>query len=179
MNRKIDLQLGVDDLIAAYRANFASVSRRRAAIIPIAAALYTAGLVWMEGGASLITIFVIFILMIGAMYLGILLFRYLIRRFGIPRFAKRIYAQQADLRIPFQWEWDDDNFFAHSESGNSRYPWNSFHKWHRTSGMLLLYRSEVLFHFLPLRHEGALRAADDITARLTAHGIHEKKPKKS
>lgn len=105
----------------------------------------------------------------------ILLLQLFLRKWWVPRSAKRIYAQQADLRAPFTWRWDDNWFHVSNANGETRFPWGDFYQWLRTEDMLLLYRSQVMFHFLPIKDEKARLAADDIASCLNNAGVKVKK----
>lgn len=180
MNNSINIHHSEEDLIAAYRVNIAPMSRKRMAMIPLIAAIYMMLILFADGRLpSFFKAVLIFGSILVSLMIVVALLRFLIRRFWIPRFARRIYAQQADLRIPFHWAWDDDNFYTYSQNGDTRHPWTTFHNWRRTNDIPLLYRSEVLFHFLSLKTDEARQAADDILAHLIAHNIPEKTAKKS
>ncbi len=92
----------------------------------------------------------------------------------LPRFSKRVYAQQKDLRDDTEIAWDAEAFSVTSDSGQSRLAWDGFHGWKRTEDMLLLYRSEAMFNFVPLKDAAFVKAADEIVGHLQAAGVKAK-----
>jgi hypothetical protein len=59
----------------------------------------------------------------------------------------------------------------HLTIATSILPWNDFHGWQRTPGMMLLLLSEALFHIIPLRDVAAQQAADDMASHLDSAGV--------
>jgi len=86
--------------------------------------------------------------LIAALVLG----AFVIARFVVvPRQLSRVFTQQKDLSAPFEMNLSDQEFSMRNEFGESHLPWDSFVKWKEDKEMLLLYRSDVLFHMLPKR----------------------------
>jgi len=83
----------------------------------------------------------------------------IVRFVVVPRQLKRIFAQQKDLSSPFEMTLTDQEFTMRNEFGESHLPWDSFVKWREDKEMLLLYRSDVVFHMLPKR---LLRSDDEL-----------------
>jgi hypothetical protein len=98
-----------------------------------------------------------------------------VRLVWLPRYAKRVFAQQRDLQSPVKIEWTDTHFIASAETGTTRMAWADFYRWRRNESILLLYRSEALFNFVPLDSAEALVAADDMQRLMIAAGVSEKR----
>ena len=94
--------------------------------------------------------------LISALVLGLFV---IVRFVLMPRQLKRIFTQQKDLSAPFEMTLTDQEFAMRNEFGESHLPWDSFVKWREDKEMLLLYRSDVIFHMVPkrlLRGDGEL-----------------------
>jgi hypothetical protein len=117
--------------------------------------------------------------LIGAMLLWaffVLLIIIMITRYcWIPRFVRRVFAQQKDLQQTATIRWSDAAYETEIASGKISTPWSEFYMWQRGKGVLLLYRSEAMFNFLPTDGEEFSRAADAIQNHLVAAGVKEKK----
>lgn len=74
-----------------------------------------------------------------------------IRFIVTPRRIARLFKQQKDLSAPFVIELTDETSSSHNEFGEGCLPWGTFVKWEENEKLLLLYRSDVLFHMLPKR----------------------------
>jgi hypothetical protein len=116
---------------------------------------------------------------IGAMLLWalfvLLVIILIVRYWWIPRFTKRVFAQQKDLQQTATIRWNDAAYETEIASGKITTRWNEFHLWQRGEGMLLLYRSEAMFNFFPTQGEEFARAADAIQNHLVAAGVKEKR----
>lgn len=104
-----------------------------------------------------------------------LVIQWLTTKFWIPLFSRRIYRQQADLKLETRFEWDQEGFRAINSDGEGLNRWAAFHQWKRNSEMLLLYRSEVLFNFIPLSSPGSQNDGDEIVAFLRAANVPERR----
>jgi YcxB-like protein len=103
----------------------------------------------------------------------VLVFYGFMRFFWLPRFAKRVFAQQKELHENTEISWGPDGFTAANSTGRTTLPWADFHGWKRGKTMLLLYRSEAMFNFLPLAEPAYARAADEMIRHLRAAGVEE------
>jgi uncharacterized membrane protein YciS (DUF1049 family) len=112
--------------------------------------------------------------MIAWMLFILLLIKVIVRFWWMPRYTKRIYAQQNDLRQTTTTIWDEDSFKSHSETATVVTPWANFYQWRRGDGILLLNRSEAMFNFFPTTGEEFSQAADAIQNHLVAAGVKEK-----
>jgi hypothetical protein len=97
------------------------------------------------------------------------------RYWWMPRFVRRVYAQQRDLQQLSTIRWSEQGYETEIASGKNLMPWTDFYQWHRGQGMLLMYRSEAMFNFFPADTPEYSRAADEIQALLVAAGVKEKK----
>lgn len=89
----------------------------------------------------------------------------------LPRQLVRLFTQQKELSIPFQIEVSDEAFDFRNQYGSSHIPWEDFTKWKGDDAMLLLYRSDMLFHMIPRR---LFQQPDDeayLMAQLRSHAV--------
>jgi hypothetical protein len=97
-----------------------------------------------------------------------------VRFLWLPRYVRRVYAQQRDLREEIVIQWDDVRFSAQSASGHITVEWNDFYRWQRNNDVILLYRSEALLNFFPTHDPEFRAAADEVERLLTAAGVKER-----
>ncbi len=91
-----------------------------------------------------------------ALFLGVyVLFQFVL----IPRQLTRVFKQRKDLSAPFEMELTEQEFEIRNEFGVTHLPWKDFVKWKENGEMLLMYRSDTMFHLLPKR---LLPKTDDI-----------------
>jgi hypothetical protein len=163
------------DLLAAYRLAYPSLSSPRiigfiafGAVIGLA----IAGIdgfrnaresLIMIGAMTLWAIVVLFVIVVG------------VRLIWMPRYSRRIFTQQKDLQSPITLEWTDTHFITTAHGGRVEIAWTDFYRWRRNEAMLLLYRSEALFNFVPIGNPEAAKAADEMQALLEAAGVVKKK----
>lgn len=69
----------------------------------------------------------------------------------LPFRWKKTYNQQKVFHQALQYEFAKESFVALSEFGNSRLPWNMFHKWKEGKRMFLIYQPNASFHIIPKR----------------------------
>lgn len=117
---------------------------------------------------------IIIIVMLGWLVTVTLAIYFIVRFLWLPRFSKRIYAQQMDLRGEVDIVWDESGFTATNASGHANLPWADFYRWKRSETMLLLYRSEAMFNFVPLHDAAFVQAADEMVRHLQAAGVKAK-----
>lgn len=72
-------------------------------------------------------------------------------RWRVPVLARRIYAQQRDLHEALTVQADPEVLATQSEVGESRTPWSHYIRWVEDDEIILLYRSDALFQFIPKR----------------------------
>jgi hypothetical protein len=88
--------------------------------------------------------------LIGGAVSGAITFETL-RRFLIPRRARRLFAQQKNLRRPTVFHWDDHGLSWTSVQSSGTTPWTDYLKWRENEHMFLLYHSDLMFQMLPKR----------------------------
>lgn len=91
----------------------------------------------------------------------------------IPRLSRKAYAQQADLRRPMVYRWDDERFALTQTNGHWTRPWCEFVSWRRGEKVFLFYQSDYLFHLLPINVD-TIDAITAIHHHLVAHAVPEK-----
>lgn len=175
MNGQLDLQVSEADLLTAYRAHYPLFPKSRGAIGALFILLLGAGFaLWDSPADARHAAAWAGGLLFGMVFL-LLAIQLVMRGWWLPRFTRRIYAQQADLRTPYALRWDEDGLNIANANSTGDVAWGDFHQWLRTGAMLLIYRSEALFHIIPLHDALAGRAADAITALLEQAGVPQKR----
>lgn len=61
----------------------------------------------------------------------------------------KIYRQQKNLQIPYQFSWDNDSIYMKNEMGKVRIKWSDFTKLKQNKTLILLYHSDALFNIVP------------------------------
>jgi hypothetical protein len=172
---QFDVQVGEADLLAAYRAHYPLFPKVRIAIGALFVLLFGVGIALLDkpGDARFAAVFAGALLLLMAFLLVVI--QLAMRLWWMPRYTRRIYSQQVDLRTPFTISWDEERLSTVSTIGSGIATWGDFHRWLRTDDLLLIYRSEALFHIVPLHDIEAQSAADTIVARLKEAGVPEKR----
>jgi hypothetical protein len=98
----------------------------------------------------------------------------IVRYWWIPRFVRRIFAQQKDLQETATILWNETSYETEIASGKITTLWTEFYQWQRGESCLLLYRSEAMFNFFPTHEAAFVDAADTIQKHLVAAGVKEK-----
>jgi len=93
----------------------------------------------------------------------------------VPRLAKKIYRQQKDLRLETTTWWDDEKLYSSSEQGHSNLTFADMVKWRADDNIVLLYRSDQLFNFLPARIFKDPAHQDGLIRRLNDAGVSGEK----
>jgi len=175
VNDQLVIHVGEADLLTAYRAHYPVFPRNRIAIGALLVLLLGISLALLDGPADARH---------AAAYAGALLLwaallffvlQLAMRRWWMPRYTRRIYAQQVDLRTPYTLSWTEDRLTTVSANGSAHIAWGDFHRWLRTDTILLIYRSDALFHIVPLHGNDAQRAADAIVALLQKADVPQKR----
>tara|TARA_R110000824_G_scaffold55506_6_gene152870 strand:+ start:2872 stop:3405 length:534 start_codon:yes stop_codon:yes gene_type:complete len=73
------------------------------------------------------------------------------RNWSIPRYAKKIYKQQKDLRLEITTWWDVEKFYSNNAQTQSHFAFADIVKWRSDDKIFLIYHSDQLFNFLPTR----------------------------
>lgn len=137
-----------EDVVRAYRAHAASQVLGRKALVAT--------------GVTFILVAVILVslmpddpfgigLILTASVIGGAAYPLFMLRWYIPRIARRIYAQQQDLRSEIGVSVDAEALRARIATGDTRTPWSHFIRWREDAHVVLLYRSDLLFQFVPKR----------------------------
>ncbi|GAA0481320.1 hypothetical protein GCM10009096_24320 [Parasphingorhabdus litoris] len=69
----------------------------------------------------------------------------------VPRLAKKIYKQQKDLHLETTSWWDDEKLYSQNAQGQAQLTFGDMVKWRADDKIILLYRSDHMFNFLPAR----------------------------
>jgi hypothetical protein len=162
----------VEDLSAAYALNMSRTWRKSLTRLLPVGLLFAAVLAisFYDRGPRHVT----FVAAAMTIFVSLTLTIYAILRFiWLPRFSKRIYAQQMDLHEATEISWDAEGFTATNSLGRNTLPWANFHGWKRGDTMFLLFRSEAMFNFFPLTDPEFAAAADAMERLLLAAGVKE------
>ncbi|MGF7146619.1 signal transduction histidine kinase [Sphingomonas zeicaulis] len=162
----IDVQLREEDVVAAARAHFRLLLTRPAALIifGLIILLLGAGIV-INLAAGRQDFFPPGALAFVALMLALLWF------WTVPRTARRAYRQQAGLRYPVTYEWDEAQFRLRSQAGESRLAWSDIFAWHATPDLVLIYLSGNLYHLVPAHAFASTEERAGLERLLTGHGV--------
>ncbi|PKV14045.1 YcxB family protein [Xanthomonas prunicola] len=69
----------------------------------------------------------------------------LLHVWGLPRRIKRLHAQQASLRHPYTYAWDENGLEVTWADGHFRRPWSDYIRVRENDRVLLLYHNDRLF----------------------------------
>jgi hypothetical protein len=97
----------------------------------------------------------------------------------LPRRIARVFTQQKELSAPFEAAIDEAGFHFQNSYGNGRIPWEDFTKWKESKEILLLYRSDIMFHMLPKRLFQNQGEIDTVLERLREKGVPDARKSRS
>ncbi|GEM_PF-1009575 len=63
--------------------------------------------------------------------------------------CKKIYRQQRNLQLPYEFSWDSSGIEMKNEMGKGRIEWSDFVKFKESKKVILLYQSDALFNIVP------------------------------
>jgi hypothetical protein len=175
MSGQLSFRCSASELEAAHRAHLREISRVRLVVLVFFGVSVGILISWMDGFRSLNTTLTYVAIMLAWLLVVMTVIIVGFRWFWLKRFSNRIYHQQSEFRGDIHVMWDDAGFKTETDSGTFNARWGDFHAWKRTDTMLLLYRSEVMYNFIPLGDPDTVKAADDIVAALIANGIEARK----
>ncbi len=89
----------------------------------------------------------------------------------LPRYVRRIFKQQSDFHHDIDVLWDLEYFTSRTPDSFVRTAWKDFYLWDRDHQMIMLYRSESLFNFLPTGNAETCAAADVFETHLLNAGV--------
>lgn len=81
----------------------------------------------------------------------LIVFLLVIRFYLTPRQARRTFAQQKELGVPWEMLVTETGLEISNEFGHARRPWGDFIKWKEDDDLLLLYESDTVYRVLPKR----------------------------
>lgn len=100
-----------------------------------------------------------------------LLIKILMPIWWVPRLSKKIYRQQKDLRLETTTWWDDEKLYSANEQGHAHLTFADMVKWREDEKIILLYRSDHLFNFLPAHIFKDKAHKDGLIRRLEDAGV--------
>lgn len=162
----IDVQLDEGDIVAASRAHFRLQLTHPGSLI-------VGGLLILVLGAAIIfdiaggrfDPFPPGALALAALMIALLWF------WTVPRTARRAYRQQAGLRYPASYEWDEHQLRLGSKVGESRLAWDDIFAWHATPDLVMIYLSGNLYHLVPARAFASAEARAGFENLLVRNGV--------
>jgi len=84
----------------------------------------------------------------------------------VTRKRRAHYDQMKEWHVPCQWEFTDDGWSAVSQYSRSFFSWAMFHSWCEVENCILLYKSDLMFHFIPKRIFGRTDEVERLRAIL-------------
>lgn len=100
-----------------------------------------------------------------------LLFSVIAPLWWAPWYAKKIYKQQKDLRLEMTTCWDDEKLYSSNDQGHGHLAFADMVKWRSDDNVVLMYRSDQLYNFLPTRIFKQPAAKAGLIRRLQDSGI--------
>ncbi|MEP3224447.1 MAG: YcxB family protein [Parasphingorhabdus sp.] len=100
-----------------------------------------------------------------------LVMRILLPIWWVPRLAKKIYKQQKDLRLETTSWWGDEKLHSTNAQGEAHLNFADMVKWRADDKVILLYRSDHMFNFLPARIFVDSSHRDGLIRRLQDAGV--------
>jgi hypothetical protein len=174
MSGKLRFTPTEENLKAAYSLHLARFSVKRLLVMAALGMFVGLAVAGLSGTRNMNDVMLVTIGMLCWALVVTLVIYLTIRYFWIPRFARRVFAQQKDLQSETEISWDDRSFVAANANGSGSLPWADFHRWKQDEAALLLYRSEALFNFLPLSEPAFVQAAAEMVGHLRAAGVKRK-----
>jgi len=164
-----------DDLSEAYRLYYNGSNRKRYGYLLGFAFLVGLILAALEGFSSIgMTLGLIIGMLIWATAaFGVIWL--IIHRWWMPRNARKIYAQQKDLHLETEIWWDDDKLYSTNSQTQAHMAFSDMVKWRSNDKIVLLYRSDHLFNFLPARVFNDVEQIGTLIGLLEKAGVAGKK----
>ncbi|MBK9431829.1 YcxB family protein [Sphingorhabdus sp.] len=174
MSGEISLAPTEEMLQSAYRTHYSALRKKQIVFYLVFGGLVGLVLAAVDGFSSASHALKLILAMLLWALVVLVVIILLTRYWWLPRFTRRVFQQQSDLRHPFIVRWNDDAYETEIPSGKITTPWSDFYQWRRGKDILLLYRSEALFNFFPTTGEGMAEIADAIQGHLIVAGVKEK-----
>ncbi len=73
--------------------------------------------------------------------------------FGVwtPRRCRKTFRQQKALQLPYSFEFNDENFIARAEYGETKLTWDYLRKWKEGKTIFTVYQSDRIMQMIPKR----------------------------
>lgn len=159
------------DLLSAYRLHMQRFSGKRLFWMIAFGALIGIGLAALDGFADLFSSSILVLSMVIWALVVVAIIQFLVPRYWVPRLARKTYRQQKDLRLETTTWWDDEKLHSSNEQTKSFMEFADMVKWSANDDMLLIYRSDHLFNFLPVRVFRNTAEMDALIRRLQDAGV--------
>ncbi|QTD56086.1 YcxB family protein [Parasphingorhabdus cellanae] len=171
MSEKIVFTPCEDDLRAAYSLHMKQIDWKRMGLLIALAFIVSIAWFLFDGSNSLKPIRNFVLGMTVWVGVVILLVRFALPIWWAPRLSKKIYKQQKDLQLETITWWDDEKLYSSNDQGHSNLTFADMVKWRANNDIILLYRSDHLFNFLPVRIFKDLAHKDGLIRRLNGAGV--------
>ncbi len=162
------------ELVAAMRAHYAAVRRKRgpAVLILLAGALViTALLVVTTPGMSLRDQGIAFGITLAALAIAIAVVRAGMNRVWIPRHVRRNFALHQDMHREITVSWDQNRLQTTMPTGQSNRPIGEFAFWLACPEMVMLYYSEISYFGIPARAFDSESQRDAFLSLVAQNGV--------
>ncbi len=159
------------DLMSAYGLHIGRYSGKRLIWMLAIGLMIGVGLAVMDGFSDPFASIITILSMVIWAAIVVAIIQFLIPRYWVPRLARKTYAQQKDLRLETTTWWDDEKLFSSNEQTKAHFEFVDMVKWLANDDTLLIYRSDHLFNFLPVRVFRNNAELDALIRRLQDAGI--------
>ena len=160
-----------DDLRAAYRLHMHRSGWKRFGYFVLFGAAIGVAIAAVDGFPNVTTVIGVVLGMTIWAAVVALLFQFAVPKFWIPRLARKIFLQQKDLQLENETWWDDNQLHSRNAQAHAYLNFSDIVKWRRDDKILLLYRSDHLFNFLPMRVFSDRSLPDALIRRLQDAGV--------
>ncbi len=159
------------DLLTAFKLHYPPIQPKRiarflafCAFIGLAVAIMagdTKGIEWFQviGGMMVFGLIIMSLIQI------------LVQLLWMPRYTRRIFAQQVELQQQVEVIWNEAGFSTTTAKSHAQLDWKDFFGWARNGKVMMLYRSEAMFNYFPTDTAEKIAAADAIEAHLIKAGV--------
>lgn len=174
MSGSLTIQMSEADVLMAYRLHYSKLPRKTYIRFALMVIIIASGLALIrsnEGAMAMVEVFAGFCLF--GLFVMVII-RKISDIWWLPKFVRRVFAQQSDLRDKYTFSWDDMAFRTKGSDSYAQIKWSELYGWRRSDRVMLLYRSEILFHFVVTPQGEETKMLDDIQQHLISQGVAEK-----
>ena len=139
------------DLLNAYKLHYLASAKKKIILIGGFGLLVGIALAAVDGFQSPEKTFVYIVTMV--LWAGIvgLIASFLIRIWWIPHHTRKTFKQHRELLLETETWWDDQKLYSSNAQSQATLIFSDLVKWSASDKVILLYRTDHLFNFLPAR----------------------------